>query len=32
MPWDLHVSGILKLVSGSPIKVQSGLDLTSTRP
>ena len=27
MPWDLHVSGILKLASGSPIKVQSGLDL-----
>jgi hypothetical protein len=27
MPWDLQVSGILKLVSGSPIKVQSGLDL-----
>ena len=27
MPCDLQVSGILKLVSGSPIKVQSGLDL-----
>jgi hypothetical protein len=27
IPWDLQVSGILKLVSGSPIKVQSGLDL-----
>ena len=27
MRWDLQVSGILKLVSGSPIKVQSGLDL-----
>jgi hypothetical protein len=27
MPWDLRLSGILKLVSGSPIKVQAGLDL-----
>jgi carboxypeptidase family protein len=27
MPWDLQVSGILELVSGSPIKVQAGLDL-----
>lgn len=27
MPWDLQVSGILKLVSGSPVKVQAGRDL-----
>jgi hypothetical protein len=27
LPWDLQVSGILKLVSGSPIKVQAGVDL-----
>ena len=31
MPWDLQVSGILRLVSGSPIKVQSGLDLDGDR-
>jgi hypothetical protein len=27
LPWDVQVAGIVKLVSGSPIKVQSGLDL-----
>jgi hypothetical protein len=31
LPWDLQFSGILKLVSGSPIKVQSGLDLDGDR-
>jgi hypothetical protein len=27
LPWSLQASGILKLVSGSPIKVQAGRDL-----
>jgi hypothetical protein len=27
LPWDLQISGILKAVSGSPMYVQSGLDL-----
>ena len=27
LPWALQISGILKLVSGSPIKVQAGQDL-----
>jgi hypothetical protein len=27
LPWDVQIAGILKLVSGSPIKVQSGQDL-----
>jgi len=27
LPWAIQVSGILKLISGSPIKVQAGVDL-----
>jgi hypothetical protein len=27
LPWSVHVSGILKLISGSPTKVQAGIDL-----
>jgi hypothetical protein len=27
LPWSTQLSGILKLISGSPVKVQSGLDL-----
>jgi len=27
LPWSLQVSGILRLISGSPIKVQAGVDL-----
>ena len=27
LPWSIQVSGILKLISGSPIKVQAGPDL-----
>jgi hypothetical protein len=27
LPWDVDVSGILKLISGSPLKVQAGIDL-----
>lgn len=27
LPWSVQVSGILKLISGSPTKVQAGIDL-----
>jgi hypothetical protein len=27
LPWSLQASGILKMISGSPIKVQAGVDL-----
>jgi hypothetical protein len=27
LPWKVQLSGILKLVSGSPVKVQAGIDL-----
>jgi hypothetical protein len=27
LPWSMQLSGILKLVSGSPVKVQAGVDL-----
>jgi len=27
LPWSIQMSGILKLISGSPIKVQAGFDL-----
>ena len=27
LPWDVNVSGIVKLISGSPLKVQAGVDL-----
>lgn len=27
LPWDVQVSGILKLISGSPFKVQTGFDI-----
>jgi hypothetical protein len=27
LPWEIQLSGILKLISGSPIKVQAGVDL-----
>lgn len=27
LPWDIQLSGIVKLISGSPIKVQAGFDL-----
>ena len=27
LPWSIQASGILKLISGSPMKVQTGLDL-----
>jgi hypothetical protein len=27
LPWSMQVSGILKLISGSPVKVQAGADL-----
>ena len=27
LPWQVQLSGILKLISGSPLKVQAGLDL-----
>jgi len=27
MPWSIELSGVARLISGSPIKVQSGVDL-----
>jgi len=27
LPWNIHAAGILKLISGSPVKVQAGRDL-----
>jgi hypothetical protein len=27
LPWDVQLAGVIRLVSGSPIKVQAGLDL-----
>jgi len=27
LPWSMQLSGILKLISGSPVKVQAGVDL-----
>jgi hypothetical protein len=32
LPWSVQVSGILKLVSGSPTKVQAGIDPDSWAP
>lgn len=38
LPWDVQLSGIIKLISGSPLKVQAGFDIdgdgsiTSDRP
>ena len=31
VPWQLHISGIVKLISGSPMAVQAGFDLDGDR-
>jgi hypothetical protein len=31
LPWELQLSGIVKLISGSPIPVQAGFDLDGDR-